>query len=287
MEELEETEKLQDVDESAAKISGQELESGVYRFQLQNVFEMPSVSTEEKKTDVIVYQDGTFQVDDSIFTPNLKPSDSNLSDLVKSVIDKDKEKDQEKDLERKDSSSLESIIGFGDVDLSFSMEDETENRDDSVIGLPEASNTALLNEAGFQYDVFLERYRSGKIGMLKSLMKISQRTGALYAAILARQGDNWIIYDSVGFDKELTSNVVMQRDGELYQRFLAARQPVIFDLEQAQKYLHGIVSERDREYINAVLFIPAIFQGGEAYLYLGLKNVAADIESILKALSVM
>jgi hypothetical protein len=109
----------------------------------------------------------------------------------------------------------------------------------------------------------------------------------LYAAILARQGDNWIIYDSVGFDKELTSNVVMQRNGELYQRFLAARQPVIFDLEQAQKYLYGIVSDRDREYLNAVLFIPAIFQGGEAFLYLGLKNVAADIESILKALSVM
>jgi len=287
LEELEEIEEIEEVDEATAEISGQELETGVYRFQLQKVFEMPSVSAEEKKSDAIVYQDGTFQVDDSIFKPTRQPTDSNLSDLVNSVIDKDRGKDKEKDQDRKDSSSLESIIGFGDVDLSFSMEDEAESRDDSAVGLPTASNTALLNEAGFQYDVFLERYRSGKIGMLKSLMKISQRTGALYAAILAKQGDNWIIYDSVGFDKELTSNVVLQRNDELYQRFLAARQPVIFDLEQAQKYLYGIVSDRDREYINAVLFIPAIFQGAEAFLYLGLKKVAADIESILQALSVM
>ncbi|MFO7729690.1 MAG: hypothetical protein R6V86_02890 [Spirochaetia bacterium] len=287
IEEVEEVEELQDVDEDVAEILGQKLETGVYRFQLQNVFEMPSVSNEEKKTDAIVYQNGTFQVDDSIFKPSVQPSDSDLSDLVNSVIDKDKGKDKEKDQDRKDSSSLGSIIGFGDVDLSFSIEEDSESRDDSTIGMPEASNTTLLNEAGFQYDVFLERYRSGKIGMLKSLMRISQRTGALYAAILERQGENWIVYDSVGFDKELTSNIVMQRNDELYQRFLAARQPVIFDLEQAQKYLYGIVSDRDREYINAVLFIPAIFQGGEAFLYLGLKRLATDIEGILQALSVM
>jgi len=182
---------------------------------------------------------------------------------------------------------LESIIGFGDVDLSFTLDEETAQSDDSIDRPLQPAGSELLNQAGFQYDVFLQQFRSGKIGMLKSLMKISQRTGALYAAILARKNENWIIFDSVGFDKEHSSNIVLRQNDVLYKRFLQGREPVMFDLDEAKEYLGEIVSERDREYINSVLFVPAVFQGSDVYLYLGLKSAHPDVESILNSLSQM
>ncbi len=206
-----------------------------------------------------------------------------MKDLIDSVI----ERESVSEGEEGEDTSLESIIGFGDVDLSFTIDENESRGDENLERQGTKADYVLLNEAGFQYDVFLKQYRSGKIGMLKSLMKISQRTGALYAAILAKQDDNWVLYDSVGFDKERTNNIVLRQSEDFYKRFLAQRQPIMFDLDQAQGHLHNLVSERDKEYIRAVLFIPAIFQGVDAFLYLGLKSVAPDVNGIIKALSQM
>jgi hypothetical protein len=177
---------------------------------------------------------------------------------------------------------LRDIIGFGEVEFPFLIE-ETKSPAETNEKNRVKTSSSLFTEEGFQYDRYLERFRSGKIGVLKSLMKISQKTGALYAAILTKEDDNWFVFDSVGFDKVRKSEPVLKTEDAFYQNYLRSRQPVLFDLEEVGEKLDALVSERDKEYIRTILFLPAQLKGENAFLYLGMKSVPGEISTVIRS----
>jgi len=289
IEEAEEAEELEDIEEAEAvkesvpsgPLNSREPEEGLFIFSLADVFKQ----VEGELKESIVYQDGTYQVDEEIFENAPKKENGELKKLITSVLHDDQLSKPE-DAEEDEDISIEEIIGFGEVELPFSLDEEKNKIPESTSRVFEGEYS-LFTSTGFQLDAFLRRYRSGKIGILKALMKISQKTGALYAAILSRQDDKWFMYDSVGFDQDRKLDTIFTTDDDIYKKYLQTRQPVVLDLTKTDEHLRELISERDMEYIRSLVFMPAIFFEKESFLFLGMKTVVQDITGMVKDLAEM
>jgi len=257
----------------------EKIAKGIFRYRLNEGSE-----GESDDAQAIVYSNGTFQLDQKSINQKPEKKDARFEELVESVLG-EKGPDGSYD-NGEGKESLQEIIGFGSVDLPFDF-DNNKAESEPDVSEEASQDDRLFSELGFDIDKFHRRYKKGKIGILKTLMKISQRTGALYAAILANEADNWYVYDSVGFEKDRTRETVFKTMDPFYQDYLRQRQPVLFDLDRAGSKLESLVSERDKEYIRAVLFIPAKFEGREAFLYLGMKEFVEDVSSLINQLSMM
>jgi hypothetical protein len=289
VEELEELEELEEIEEAveaqepapSGPLNAREAEEGLYVFSLADVFKQ----VEGELTESIIYQDGTYQVDEEVFQNAPKKENGELKKLITSVL-QDNQLSRPEDTEEGEDISIEEIIGFGEVELPFALDEEKSKIPESASRVFEAEYS-IFTSTGFQMDAFLRRYRSGKIGILKALMKISQRTGALYAAILSRQDDKWFMYDSVGFDQDRKLDTIFTVDDAIYTKYLQTRQPVMLDLTKTDEHLRELISERDMEYIRSLVFLPAIFFEKEAFLFLGMKTVVQDISGMVRDLAEM
>ena len=285
--ELEEIEELEEVitdgmateTEEEQRPDAEEVEEGVYIFSLSELFNEAEGGMKES----IVYENGIYQVNEGTFLGRPEKPNGDLKELVTSVLQED-QLEKPEDFGKQDDISIEEIIGFGDVELPFEVDDD-KGRTDYKSSLLLQGQYSMFTSTGFQYDAFLNRYRSGKIGILKSLMKISQRTGALYAAILSQRNDKWFMYDSVGFEHDRAMNTIFSSHDEIYTNYLQKRQPIMLDISKTSDELKKLISENDMEYIKSLLFLPAIFQEKEAFLFLGMKKVPLEINSIIRALA--
>jgi hypothetical protein len=115
-------------------------------------------------------------------------------------------------------------------------------------------------------------------------MKVSNRTGAIYAALLTGDKRGWSIQESIGFDKEKMPGISITPQDLLYKRYLKEKNIVLVDLEETELDVSGFVSRKDQTYVKTAIFVPVMYQEQEAFLYLAMKDKVFDADRIANRL---
>ncbi|MEA1912053.1 MAG: hypothetical protein U9N32_10350, partial [Spirochaetota bacterium] len=136
-------------------------------------------------------------------------------------------------------------------------------------------------ENGFNYDSFRSHFKKSNIGIVQSLMKVSQHFDAVFAGLLVYDGTNWKMDHTLGFNQKSISNFTFTKDEEFSIEILDKKK--IFLFKSGQNSIIEIESrlfKGDLSYMSGGLFMPIIFENSSAYMLLGLKTIKTISEYI-------
>jgi hypothetical protein len=302
-EDVEEIEELDSLEESGDAEEPEELEeleadeeptdvSGIEDFEklkAANRLRMYPLSSllhsETSSVEAIALEDGVFQVSDSVVRGGQTSRKKEFKELVEEVLSED---DQKADLASGNlGGGIDSLLGMdADIPDFADILGDGDSTEMSVSSSSPADKSSLFDETSFLFDTFLSRFKSGTIGLMKSLMKISQKLGAMYAAILTEQDDAWSIDYSIGFNRKSMETFKFGNDEPIVAEVFKARLfATVFLGERPVSYFHMKMCEDDRKYSKGMVFIPIIYEGKESYLFVSLRRPEPRIETLVEKLN--
>ena len=219
----------------------------------------------------ISLEDGIFQINDDVYTTDIKPKDTKLKGLVDSIS---------KDENEENGASYLNYLDMPNVDLPL-FETKKKNK---RVDVKEESESLLFLENGFNYDNFRSHFKKTNIGIVQSLMKISQHLGAVFAGLLVLDNNEWRLDHSLGFNQKTIDDFIFQETDDFSRDVFNQKKFLLF-----KKGISGIeeidskIYDGDMSYINGSLFIPVVFKGMSAYLILGMK-ITKSIQEYVKIL---
>ena len=166
---------------------------------------------------------------------------------------------------------------FGDSDLDLSVfntgTSKIEKKEKEIkIMQPEEKQKDFL-KYGYNYDIYLSGYKPGSIGIMKSLMRISNKMNAISSALLVKTAEGFKVGYSLGFDNLSKKALHFAKTDPVYTT-LFKNNKIIF----IKKQECGIdefdrkVAREDKLYQNGYIYLPVLFLGKQAYLFFGLKD---------------
>ena len=274
-EELEEIEELEEAEEPTAPAE-------LVVYSINELLEIVGVSTNESD-QAIVFTEGTYQIDDQIYRESEASDDLGLKNLVGEVSGK-----EESETIPEEGEGIDSIIGFQSVDLPLDMIQQP-----SKIPTEKDSFSAmhgLIGVNGFNYDAFFSKYGTGSMKTLKTLMRISSKFGAVYAALLKKEQKKVIFLESVGFDVDMHGKAIsFDKKGKF--KWEEVRDKFSYYPMRNEKVEKSLPDElydpKMKEHTQAVVLIPVLFEGDNILLYLGLKKSIEDPRTLIRELSNM
>ncbi|MCK5675071.1 MAG: hypothetical protein KAH95_16950, partial [Spirochaetales bacterium] len=252
----EELEELEDT--PVLDLSGS-LKERLLKLSSKNIIELADLKSNpglDHIEETIKMEDGIFQIKDDVFSNKIKPKDESLKELVDSVSN----------IPSHDEEEYVNILDILDIDLPIS--NSSSQNEQSTI----KNKSSVFSENGFNYDSYRFHFKKSNIGIVQSLMKISQQFDAVFAGILSYSDSSWKMDHTLGFNQKSIDNFIFFKEDEFTQEVFNKNKILIF-----QSGKHGIkeVEEKlfdgDLAYMKGGLFIPIIFKELSAYLFLGLK----------------
>ena len=233
------------------------------------------IPLENAVEETIEENNGVFRIKESVYTARRGDSPRSKKDfkeLVDSVLKSDSERE-----------SIESIFDFGPVDLGLSPADREQfsSGEDEMFGQTESQ---LLTEKGFNYDVYLKDFKAGQIGIMKSLMRVSAQCNAVYSSILGFDEKGLSSQYSLGMDEESSRRLKFDKNDDLFPIFLDFRLVFLLKGRTGMPFFDSRFDERGRHFIDGHIFIPVIHNGMPAYLYLSLKQRRDSVQFYIDTL---
>lgn len=130
---------------------------------------------------------------------------------------------------------------------------------------------------GFNLDETLKVYPQDNTGVYKCLMDLTKNFEAFAGAILEKKGADWVAHHSVGFSDSGKQNLVFSPETGLYQACLTKPAVSVLNGEPGRnRLLYQTLHAKDLKFIKAVAILPVVFEGREAFLFLGMKRYPAE-----------
>ena len=127
---------------------------------------------------------------------------------------------------------------------------------------------------GLDYDNYLAQFQGGnrETLTLRSLIELSRKVKAVGSAISYKRRDSYVPALSVGM-RDVEARFRFTAGEPFYERFLEKRKTLIIQepLENIKAFA-GKFSRDDFSYIKGAIFLPTMFRGQEAVLFLGLPT---------------
>jgi hypothetical protein len=267
LEPLDEVEELGELDDDLDSGIAEESGAGENdKLWTQSIVTISPYSDYYKPTEVIQENsDGTFNLSDAAYSA--QEPEGELKDLVNSVSGESSQFD------------FEDIIPIQEADL-----------DVEGIGLsvqkPARTKPFEAVEHGFDYDAFLRKFKQGDIGIMKSLMTVSRKVDALFAAILQEEEKGFRAEYSIGMAKETASSFNFLPHEDIVQKVLKPSNLLYITKGYTRiPSIDSKVAPSDKQYLSGYLFMPIQFNGEQRILAFGLRSVRNDLQSHLSLLS--
>ena len=143
---------------------------------------------------------------------------------------------------------------------------------------------------GLDYDEFLASYPRSftHTVQMKSLVEVSRRVSAVSGSVLLKKVEGYASDLTVGMNEKTVQSFKFDIADPFYSLLLLSRKAVVFEKDPSDVHLlRSRFDQEDLRYMKRVLFIPSIFRGQEAYLFLSFSGeTEIAIDSILSKLIV-
>ncbi|PIE04143.1 MAG: hypothetical protein CSA76_05745 [Spirochaetales bacterium] len=137
---------------------------------------------------------------------------------------------------------------------------------------------------GLDYDRYLRGFKRGPTGVYKSLMSLSREYNAVCAVLMVGSRKGLETDYAVGLDDESASHLSVTRNEAVWDEWFAKRQ-VVFVPSLAQSLYAEKIRYSEFMFVRSGMFIPALYLGTEACVFLGFKDVPADPASLLQQMA--
>ncbi|HOV63881.1 MAG TPA: hypothetical protein PLG43_08390, partial [Spirochaetia bacterium] len=239
------------------------------------VYPIISVLHVESPTPAVTMREGVFSVRDELLkVKETEVGDQKFRKLVDEVL-----KGEEKG---SGSEGIENIIGVKAVELSdFAGAPAAEEEP----AKPTVKGNLVVTEDGIDYDSYLLGFKAGSIGVLRSLMKVSQKMNGMYAALFGFHDGFWKPDYSLGMDLgNLSTFVFGEKDG-LTEDIFGSRMVIYIKTNTTGlKVLDEKLSKSERMYMKGSMFIPVRYNGLSTCLFIGLKDHTLSVEQYFERL---
>jgi hypothetical protein len=223
-------------------------------------------------SDAVEMQEGVFQVSDGAYKQPGDGSDEELKGLVDSVTSSEEEA----------VGSIVDIVPFAEVDLSIPSFGKAADKIDEN----DAFLRGLIGKSGFDYDRFIGRFRSGTLGIVKSLMRISHSCSSMFAAVIQSVEAELKVTYSIGLSDESVDLLEFSEGDECRALIMDGKYyALVKDMNAPLCGFENRLSEGDKRYVASVAYVPTVFQSASAYLVLGFRTAELEIRDIVQNLN--
>ncbi len=130
-----------------------------------------------------------------------------------------------------------------------------------------------LTDEGFDYGAFRSGFKAGAIGVMKSLMRVSQNADAIYAAILLPSEGRLVTEYSLGLEQRTASTLTFDERDPVYVEFLAKRRCLYVRIPTTGLgEFDRKISPKDLRFMQGSIYLPILLDGASGYLFFGLKD---------------
>ena len=255
----------------------------------------------EDGKSAIVMENGVFRIKEDVYSSTDRPreihADPALRELAQEVVHYGEAAAVTPE-PTAGGAEEQSLGGIGDL-----MKDEDAMDLSKVIAadkgpVPEAAltidkektNPIHLKRNGIDYDEFLANYPRSftHTVQMKSLVEVSRRVSAVSGGVLLKKVEGYASDLSVGMSEKTVQTFKFGVSDALYSLLFLPRKAIVFQKNPSDvQTLRSRFDQDDLRYMKRVLFIPAIFRGQEAYLFLSFSGeTEIAIDSILSKLIV-
>ena len=255
----------------------------------------------EDGKSAIVMENGVFRIKEDVYSSTDRPreihADPALRELAQEVVHYGEAAAVTPE-PTAGGAEEQSLGGIGDL-----MKDEDAMDLSKVIAadkgpVPEAAltidkektNPIHLKRNGIDYDEFLANYPRSftHTVQMKSLVEVSRRVSAVSGGVLLKKVEGYASDLSVGMSEKTVQTFKFDVSDALYSLLFLPRKAIVFQKNPSDvQTLRSRFDQDDLRYMKRVLFIPAIFRGQEAYLFLSFSGeTEIAIDSILSKLIV-
>jgi hypothetical protein len=279
--------------EPVEELEGADGDDFVGEAELDSIIEVATIAeimeALRESSDIISDEGGLFQINTTAYEDSERGEDEGIRDLVESVTGETPGGQGESD--DAGQQGIEDLLGVGSFDLFDDDFLNDEVRSD-VSGQAEASDASerraiVLTRNGFDYDIFLRRYRSNESGIIKSLVEYTRLWGARVGCILAEEAQGLTPVHYLGFDDRCMSSFVLGTEtGPFYDLFQQRRLVLVKRSLAEVEYFGRLCPANQLSTVERALFLPAVFKRKPAYLLLGVRPSVTDLKSyVISAVS--
>lgn len=230
--------------------------------------------------EAIEVSDGVFKVKEEVVARTGGSENEELKSLVDSVVARG-------GIEAPPIGELLSIpaveLSFGGVVQSGGQEAERAR------GLPISRRTrrsrerrVMLTQNGFDYDSFRVEFKSNNIGIMKSLMRLSQKVDAIYAALLVPKDGGLVAEYSLGLDDRIVSTLRFDSRDAVLMNIFSQKQLVYIKIPKTGIHeFDSKIGSKDIRFMKGAIYLPAVFDSKPAYLFFGLKTTEPPIQDYM------
>jgi hypothetical protein len=132
-----------------------------------------------------------------------------------------------------------------------------------------------LKRNGIDYDEFLTSYpRSfSHTAQMKSLVEVSRRVSAVSAGVFIKKIQKYSLDLTVGLSEKSIQRLHFDSSEPFCSSMLMPRKAVAINKNPSEVgFLKKLFEQEDLRYMRHTLFLPAIFRGQEAYLFLSFSG---------------
>lgn len=254
-----------------------------------------------ESASAVVMEDGVFRIRDEVYAEgDQRPgslAESELRQLAQEVVEHAASESVDKPGEEA-PLELTSAAGIGDLlrdedtlDLSQDISAEKGLSSESSLSIDrEKSNPVHLKRNGLDYDDFLSSYPRSftHTTQMKSLVEVSRRVTAVNACLFLKKGESFVPGLTIGLSEKSVQACTFARGDPLLAEYFLSRKAVSVDTDPAEIRFLGVrFDPEDIRYMKRILFLPAVFESQDAYLFLSFSGKTdISISSILAKLIV-
>ena len=137
------------------------------------------------------------------------------------------------------------------------------------------------SEEGLDYDRYLKGFKKGATGVYKSLMTLSKDYNAICGVLLAGSRKGLETDYAVGLDDDSATYLSVAKNEAVWDTWFNERK-VIYVPQLSNSLYAEKTSHNEFRFIKAALFMPALYHGSHAYIFLsGFKDTPIDPMAML------
>jgi hypothetical protein len=304
VESAEDVEELEALDEEAASAAedgepeSMEERSELALLQKSSVVRTWTIEAMQKIVDesrsAIVMENGVFRIKDELYAAGERGrevKDAELREIAREVVHAAPDAAAHAHDEPGLGGIGDLISDEDSVDLSKVVSVERGAAVEELLPMErEKSNPIHLKRNGLDYDEFLSSYPRSftHTTQMKSLVEVSRRVEAVSAGIFLKKVQGYSVDLTVGLGEKTLPILGFATGTAFHAEALGPRKVVVVDKAPAEiRFLKSLFDQDDLRYMKRLLFVPAVFRGQEAYLFLSFSGETdLNLETILSKLLV-
>jgi len=233
--------------------------------------------------DAIEVSEGVFQIKQEVVARTSEGGNEELKSLVDSVVARGGSGTE--------APAIGDLLSIPTVELTFDQlaeePSEVEKEAHRNILAPrlldrERAARVMLTKNGFDYDSYRTEFKSNNIGIMKSLMRISQRVEAIYAAILVPRAEGLAAEFSLGLDDKTVKTLRFSSTDAVLLHLFSQNDLVYIRIPKTGiPEFDSKIDEKDLRFMKGTIYLPIVFDGKQGYLFFGLKNTSRTIQDYM------